>query len=118
MGRYEANVEFLGFLADVTDPGTGEIVLARLSCWLGLTEVELEDRWTASGRSEWRNFADDVLQVLDAMQDVTDSLTASLVWYRHEPLVKEGGNSADELVATGNTCVALALIRRVGSAPD
>jgi hypothetical protein len=70
MGRYESNVEFIGFLVDVTDPGTGEIVLARLSCWLGLTDAELEDRWTASGSSEWRDFADDVLKVLDEMQDI------------------------------------------------
>jgi hypothetical protein len=118
MGSYESNVEFLGFLAHLADPGTGEILLARLSCWLGLSEAELEDRWTASGRGEWRHFADDILQVLDRMQDITESLAATLVWYRHQAIGEGSDRSADELVASGNTSVALALIRPVGSRCD
>lgn len=112
MGKYEANVEFLSFLADVTDSGTGVILIARLARWLGLEPHELEDRWVASGCEDWRDFADNVLRVLDAMQDQTDSLAVTLVWYRHAPIADQEARSADELVVAGSVDRAIALVQQ------
>jgi hypothetical protein len=113
MAQYEANVEFLGFLAHVTDPGTGEIVPARLGCWLGLSGSDLQHRWRSSGHDDWRDFANDVLSVLDAMQDLTESLAVTLLWFRHLPIAQGEGCSADGLVAAGNVRRAMALVRLV-----
>lgn len=81
-GDFEGNLEFLTFLADISDPGRGEIVSARLGRWLGLSVEELRQRWDGSGREAWNDYADDVLRVLDRIHDRTHSLPRTLSWYR------------------------------------
>lgn len=56
-----ASNEFLDFLADIYDPGTGVVSQARLACWLGLREFELEARWQQSARVDRGRFANEVL---------------------------------------------------------
>jgi hypothetical protein len=106
-----ASVEFLTFLADVYTAGTGELQIDRLAAWLGLTEDELSDRWYQSGRSSWKEFADDILAVLDLMQDRTGDLAQTLAWYRHDPLAS-CGVTADQMVSTGRSQEAIARLKR------
>lgn len=110
--NYGANIEFLSFLADISDPGNGAISKERLACWLGLDVVDLIDRWQRSGKAEWAEFADDVLHVLDQMQDQTCSLAGTLAWYRYFPLSDQGAATADELVSLGCTSEVIFRLRK------
>lgn len=105
-----ASVEFLTFLADIYTTGTGELQMDRLAAWLGLSEDELSDRWYQSGRALWKEFADDILAVLDLMQDRTGDLAQTLAWFRHDPLTS-CGLTADEMVSMGRAQEALARLK-------
>lgn len=106
-----ASVEFLTFLADIYTSGTGEVEVGRLAAWLGLTEKELSERWYQSGKLSWKEFADDILTILDLMQDCTGELARTLAWYRHDPIVSCAG-TADDMVARGRAQEVIALMKR------
>ena len=82
MSRFETSIEFLTFIADVSDPGTGMILPDRLATRLGVSVSELEEQWRASCYCDWAAFADGVLSVLDVLQDRTHSLKAAVQLYR------------------------------------
>jgi hypothetical protein len=98
--RADASVEFLGFLAHISCPATGEIGLEGLAGWLGLAADELESRWVSSGTESWADFASDILSVLDIMQDHTFDLALTLAWYRHDAL-PGASDTADKWVSAG-----------------
>lgn len=105
-----ASVEFLTFLADVYTAGTGEVQMDRLAAWLGLSEDELSNRWYQSGSSTWKEFADDILAILDLMQDRTCDLARTLAWYRHDPLAP-CGITADRMVSSGRSQEVIARLK-------
>lgn len=98
----KANLEFLEFLADISHPGTGQILAERLAAWLGLSEDELLKRCARAGYLQWAQYANDVLIVLDRMQDRTQSLASTINWYRNLPISGESGATGDELVSSGH----------------
>jgi len=108
-----SSVEFAEFIADVSDPGTGDIRSDRLSRWLDVEEESLVFSWRASGCPEWRAFAAQVLEILDAFQDISLSLTRTIAWYQHVPLCQGDGSTAAEYVRRGDVASALALVRRL-----
>jgi hypothetical protein len=99
----QASVEFLTFLADISNPATGEISISRLANWLQLTEVELHQRWKNRGNHiPWSLFADELLAVLDAVQDVTYELPKTVEWFMHTPIEVFDRRTADQVVAAGD----------------
>jgi len=98
-----ASVEFLEFLAHISNSATGEISLSRLAGSLRLRDEELSQRWEERGRSiAWPIFADEILAVLDAAQDVTLNFARTVEWYRHEPIERFGMRTADKVVSDGS----------------
>lgn len=108
-----SSVEFAEFIADVSDPGTGVIRSDRLSRWLGVEEGELIGSWRASGCPEWAAFASQILEILDAFQDLTFSLSRSLAWYCEVPLQNGAGLPAAQYVKAGDVGFALASARQI-----
>jgi len=97
-----ATLEFLEFLADISNPATGEISAERLATWLCWSEAELHQRWVSRGLYvPWPLFADELLSVLDAVQDVTCDLEKTVEWYLHEPIEGFEMRTADEIVSAG-----------------
>jgi len=115
--HYDGNLEFLNFLADISDPGTGQIVREKLASWLGFSDQELLQRWHQSGRRDWGDYADDVLRVLDRMHDQTYSLARTLNWYCNQPVDRRAGLTGDQLVSTGRACEALQRLRDKAERP-
>jgi len=98
-----ASVEFLEFLAHISNSATGEISLPMLAGSLSLRDEELFQRWDERGHSiAWPVFADEILAVLDAAQDLTLNLARTIEWYRHEPIERFGMRTADKVVTRGN----------------
>ena len=109
--QIKGNFEFLNFIVDISDPGTGEIRLERLGAWLGLTPKDLIERWRRSGHERWTDYANDVLRVLDRMHDRTHALSRTFDWYRSLPLSVDTALTGDELVALGRAAEALNVLR-------
>lgn len=84
--------------------------MGRLAAWLGLTEEELSKRWYQSGKLSWKDFADEILAILDLMQDCTGDLALTLAWYRHDPIVS-CADTADDMVARGRAQEVIALMK-------
>lgn len=82
----------------------------RLAAWLGLTEDELSERWSQSGKLSWKDFADEILAILDLMQDCTGDLARTLAWYRHDPIAPCAA-TADDMVARGRAQEVIALMK-------
>jgi hypothetical protein len=101
-GKSKAAIEFLHFLADISDPVTGHITSIRLAAWLGITERELVKRWIRRGANvTWQSFADELLAVLDAAQAQGPGLEQVIDWYLNTPLGQAGLRTADQLVTAG-----------------
>jgi hypothetical protein len=108
-----STLEFLEFLADISNPATGEISTGTLASRLYMTEADLLQRWMSRGDNvSWRLFADELLAVLDAVQDVTYDLTRTIRWYRSEPIEIFDGRTADEVVTSGEARRLVLLIKR------
>jgi hypothetical protein len=100
--KSKAAIEFLHFLADISDPDTGDISALKLAAWLGLTEDALLKRWTRRGAQvAWRDFADELIAVLDAAQAQGGSLEGAIDWYLNTPVAQCGLRTPDELVVAG-----------------
>jgi hypothetical protein len=101
-GKSKAAIEFLHFLADISDPATGSISCMRLAAWLGMPEQELKKRWIRRGaRVEWQTYADELLAVLDAAQAQGHGLEQVIDWYLNTPIRQAGQRTADQLVIAG-----------------
>ena len=101
-GKRKVAVEFLEFLADISDPATGAISCIRLAGWLGMTETALRRRWIRRGvRVPWEQFVDELLSVLDAAQSRRRDLEQAIDWYFNTPIEQCGRRTADELVMAG-----------------
>jgi hypothetical protein len=101
-GKSKAAVEFLHFLADISDPVTGHITCIKLAAWLGMTEQELQKRWIRRGANvAWQIYADELLAVLDAAQAQGPGLERAIDWYLNTPLGQAGRRTADQLVIAG-----------------
>jgi hypothetical protein len=100
--KSKAAIEFLHFLADVSDPDTGDISALKLAAWLGMTEQALRKRWTRRGPEvAWRAFVDELIAVLDAAQSQNGSLEGAIDWYLHTPIAQCGLRTPDEIVVAG-----------------
>jgi hypothetical protein len=99
----KAAIEFLLFLADISDPDTGSISRIKLAAWLGMTERDLRQRWIRRGvRVAWQTFADELLAVLDAAQaQEGHGLEQVIDWYFHTPIRQADQRTADQLVIAG-----------------
>jgi hypothetical protein len=94
--------EFLHFLADISDPATGNISRIKLAAWLGMTEHDLRNRWIRRGaRVAWRTFADELLAVLDAAHTQGHDLERVIDWFLHTPIAPAGQRTPDQLVIAG-----------------
>jgi hypothetical protein len=101
-GKSKAAIEFLHFLADISDPVTGTITCIKLAAWLGMTERDLQQRWIRRGANvAWQTFADELLAVLDAAQAQGHGLEWAIDWYFNTPLGQAGLRTADQLVIAG-----------------
>jgi hypothetical protein len=101
-GKGKAAMEFLHFLADISDPVNGTISRIKLAAWLGMTERELRQRWIRRGvRVPWQAFADELLAVLDAAQAQGHGLEQVIDWYFHTPIGQADPRTADQLVIAG-----------------
>lgn len=94
--------EFLQFLADIYDPANGTVSCVRLAACLGMTEEALRKRWIRRGtRVPWRQFADELLSVLDVAQAQRRDLEQAIDWYFNSPVEPCGRKTADQLVTAG-----------------
>jgi hypothetical protein len=94
--------EFLAFLGDIYDPASGAVSCTRLAASLGMTEEALRKRWLRRGtRVSWRQFADELLSVLDVVQSQQRDLEQAIDWYFNSPVEQCGRKTADELVVAG-----------------
>jgi hypothetical protein len=101
-GKCKAAIEFLHFLADISDPVTGTISCIKLAAWLGMTEHELQKRWIRRGaNASWHRFADELLAVLDAAQAQGHGLEQVIDWYLNTPIAQADQRTADQLVMAG-----------------
>lgn len=101
-GKSKAAIEFLHFLADISDPVTGTISCIKLAAWLGMTRRDLQKRWIRRGTHiPWQTFADELLAVLDAAQAQGHDLEQAIDWYFHTPIGQAGLRTADQLVIAG-----------------
>jgi hypothetical protein len=101
--KSKAAIEFLHFLADVSDPNTGDISPLRLAAWLGMTEDKLLKRWTLRGpKVAWRSFVDEMIAVLDAAQSQGSSLESVIDWYLHTPIAQSGLRTPEQIVLAGD----------------
>ncbi len=107
-----AGVEFAEFVADVSDSATGAIRSDRLAWWLGVPEEAVVASWRRSALT-WEDFASCVLAILDGFQDVTLSLSQTLVSYREVPLSCEAGATAADYVRDGQPGLALCLVKKL-----
>ena len=111
--KREVAVEFLQFLADIRDPGTGDVLPAELAKRLEMGEPELLARWRKRGESvSWYQFTDELLSVLDAKQEKTGDLKAAIAWYRATPLAEFHMATPDDLVSAGAATALVKAIRR------
>jgi hypothetical protein len=100
--KHKTAIEFLHFLADISDPVTGSISCMRLAAWLGMTERQLQKRWIRRGtRVAWQTFADELLAVLDAAQAQGHGLEQVIDWYLNTPIRQADQRTADQLVIAG-----------------
>lgn len=100
--KSKAAIEFLHFLADISDPDTGDISPLKLAAWLGVTEEALLKRWTRRGPDvAWRCFVDELIAVLDAAQSQGGSLEGAIDWYLRTPIAQCGLRTPDQIVADG-----------------
>jgi hypothetical protein len=101
--KSKAAIEFLHFLADVSDPNTGDISPLKLAAWLGMTEDTLLKRWTQRGPDvAWRTFVDELIAVLDAAQSQGCNLESVIDWYLHTPIAQSGLRTPDQIVLAGD----------------
>lgn len=92
--------EFLHFLAEIYDPGTGELRLERLMQGLGLSVAQrqqLADVLIAPGQN-------DVVMLLDLLEVIYDrmsSMESTLEWFKHDTLPAFGGANPLEVCLAG-----------------
>jgi hypothetical protein len=111
--KRSASVEFLEFLADISNPATGEISLERLAEWLAIPALELSQRLRQRGEGmAWPRFAEEILAVLDAVHDSTCDLATSVHWYKFAPISCFHSKTADQVVTEGGARLLIMLIRR------
>lgn len=98
------SIEFLEFLADISNPATGEISADRLAHWLCQTAAELKSRWHDRGSNlPWALFADEMLAVLDAAQDETCDLETTVGWYLKAPIALFDKKTPEQVVIAGGS---------------
>ena len=106
------SIEFLEFLADISNPATGEISADRLATWLCHTQSDLNAQWRLRGMNvPWAFFADEILSVLDAAQDQTCDLEVTVEWYLRQPLEVFGKLTPEQLVTHGRARHLVTAIR-------
>lgn len=113
------SVEFAKFLADISHPGTGEILAGRLAAWLRQTEGEFRGKWRAQcGKPSWATYVDEILDVLDAVQYETYDMGATIDWFLNRRLASFGMQTPQELVLRGRgQRLTLAVITGEASIP-
>lgn len=92
--------EFLHFLADILDPGTGEFRLDRFAAALKLCadeEASLADAIARSGPVKPALLFD----LLEARYDRLGSITETLTWFMSEPQAAYGGKTPFEVCING-----------------
>ena len=100
--KSKSAIEFLHFLADISDPATGVISRIKLAAWLGMTEAELCKRWIRRGTNiAWPRYADELLSVLDAAHEQGYDLERVIDWYFHARIEQAGQRTADQIVTDG-----------------
>lgn len=96
------SVEFAEFIADISHPGTGEILASRLATWLRQTEDELRGKLHAQrAKISWITFVDEILDVLDAVQYETNDMGATIDWFLNRRLAYFGMQTPQEVVLRG-----------------
>jgi len=105
-----SNFEFLELLVDISDPATGEISATRLAARLHLTSDRMLEQWSCRGGS-WALFADEILSVLDAIQDQTYDLPATVEWYLQQPLRSFKNKTPQQIVTSGSAHRLVAAIK-------
>jgi len=96
-----SSVEFLRFLADISNPVTGQIDLDAFAEQLGIDRELLVQHWRERGGLEWSSFADETLAVLDAAHDLRGDLRKTIDWYLYRPLKAFDMKTAEYVVASG-----------------
>lgn len=74
----DSSIQFLNFLVDVCDSGTGCVIPGRLAAWLGIPEDELIEATANSVAGSWPIFADQVIAVLDALHGSSGDLETTM----------------------------------------
>ncbi|TAL88794.1 MAG: hypothetical protein EPN69_15760 [Rhodanobacter sp.] len=115
--RRRGSAEFAEFLADISHPGTGEILASRLAAWLRQTEDEFRGKWRAQcGKPSWATYVDEILDVLDLVQYETYDMGATIDWFLNRRLAHFGMQTPQEVALQGRGHkLALAVI--TGEAP-
>lgn len=115
--RRRGSVEFAEFLADISHPGTGEILASRLAAWLRQTEDEFRGKWRAQcDKISWTTLVDEILDVLDLAQYETYDMGATIDWFLNKRLACFGMQTPEEVVLRGRgRSLTLAVI--TGEAP-
>ncbi|QNK03244.1 hypothetical protein [Dyella telluris] len=117
--RRRGSVEFAEFLADISHPGTGEILVSQLSSWFNQTEHDFFEKWHArQDKLPWTIFVDQVLAVLDVVQDETCDMGVTIDWFLNKHLPTFGMQTPYEVVLEGRgRSLALAVIARAVPVP-
>jgi hypothetical protein len=110
--KRQAAVEFLQFLADISDPGTGVISSEKLAARLAMSDADLRQHWSDRGGVTWKVFVDELLAVLDIAQEHTHNLNQAIVWYRHSSIEVFGSRTPDRIVIEGEARKLVRAIRR------
>ncbi|KLD64400.1 hypothetical protein [Dyella japonica] len=98
-GNYPRD-EFLHFLADIYDPGTGEPRLERLMQGLGLSPLQRQQLAEALITPS----QNDVVALLDLLEVVYDrmgTMAQTVEWFRHGALPSFGGAKPLEVCLAG-----------------
>lgn len=112
VNKRSGSFEFLQFLADISNPATGEISAERLAPWLCQTEKQLISQWNERGSAvPWTLFADELLAVLDAAQDRTFDLNLTVEWYLNKPISSFGMSTPQEIVVKGKARMLVVALR-------
>jgi hypothetical protein len=107
-----ASIEFLRFLADIYEPGTGQVIPGKLAGWLGLSEEDLQRMMLKrSDHVSWPLFADELLEILDAVHDRTRNLSDTIHWFRYARLPAFDMKTSEELLVAGDIRSLLSSVR-------
>jgi hypothetical protein len=92
--------EFLHFLADILDPGTGALQLERLAAALGLSSDQ-EERLTIAVNKTGLVDAPTLFDLLEASYDRLGNLSAMIEWFLTAPQPAYGDFTPFEIILAG-----------------